>query len=422
MKDRFKYWVLEALKLIISGAIIGVIIALYKYAATFTIKSASFFFNSNDFWIRVLYAVLSIITMFIAYAIIRFDGNVQGGGIAQVDVHVKKNVRQIKWYRSLPLMFISSLLSFFNGLPFGSEAPSCFLGAMVNMGSNKVYNDEDDDIYLGMGAGFAAAFTSPLAGLCYCFEECLEKFKLKNLIKLLIITPVAAIVSYLINQEHIIHFHLHHVMEFKYYYVFVFLFLVNCTVSHTVRTCVPGIKKYINNHQDNFFVKYRFFIIFGLSIILVNVFPLITGSGSLLMNYIKTNPVWYIILIYLIIRMLMFFFAGNCMATGGMLLPCLTLGALSGYIVCNVSSKLFGFTEENYELIILISMNLVFALVNRAPFTAFILTLSFAGIDSLNITLIPALAVLVITTIIVYTFKIVSLNDLRVKLLRTSRQ
>ena len=419
-----KYLLKETYRIIIIGLVVGVVIALYKYCAHLVISCAKYLYLSNDITMRLIFLIISIIIMFIGYRIVKYDGNIQTSGLPQIDLHIKHNTRQIKWYKSLPLMFVSSLISFFNGLPVGSEAPSLFLSAMVSMGltskeKNEMCKQEnDEDVYISMGAGFAAAFFTPLASVCYIFEEFLEKVKIKNIIKLIAVSLIATIVSYFINNEKIITIELTTIVELKDYLLIIPFIIFMFIIAFVMKRALIITKKFINNHYQNIIIRNRYFIIMILSIIIINTIPILGGSGIDLIKNTNMNTFWYIILIYLVVRIILCALANNCMASGGSLLPLFAIGALAGMLFV----KICGLENDKASLYILYGMTILFAFVNKAPLTGLALTISFVGLSNCLDLLIYSLIITTFVYLIVKVLKIESINDKRTKLLRTSRK
>lgn len=419
-----KYLLKETYRIIIIGLVVGVVIALYKYCAHLVISCAKYLYLSNDITMRLIFLIISIIIMFIGYRIVKYDGNIQTSGLPQIDLHIKHKTRQIKWYKSLPLMFVSSLISFFNGLPVGSEAPSLFLSAMVSMGltskeKNEMCKQEnDEDVYISMGAGFAAAFFTPLASVCYIFEEFLEKVKIKNIIKLIAVSLIATIVSYFINNEKIITIELTTIVELKDYLLIIPFIIFMFIIAFVMKRALIITKKFINNHYQNIIIRNRYFIIMILSIIIINTIPILGGSGIDLIKNTNMNTFWYIILIYLVVRIILCALASNCMASGGSLLPLFAIGALAGMLFV----KICGLENDKASLYILYGMTILFAFVNKAPLTGLALTISFVGLSNCLDLLIYSLIITTFVYLIVKVLKIESINDKRTKLLRTSRK
>ena len=89
MSKNFKLLFLEISKIILIGLSIGVLISLYRYAATYVVKISNFLFTSPNKLYFSLGVVGLVVLGIFSYAIIRFDGNVQGSGLPQLKMNLK---------------------------------------------------------------------------------------------------------------------------------------------------------------------------------------------------------------------------------------------------------------------------------------------------------------------------------------------
>ena len=74
--------------------------------------------------------------------------------------------------------------------------------------------------------------------------------------------------------------------------------------------------------------------------------------------------------------MIITIFAGTDRVTGGVVIPMLTLGAIGGQIVCLVCNKFLGLPADYNQVIVIISMAIIFTVVNKTPITSSVLFLT----------------------------------------------
>jgi H+/Cl- antiporter ClcA len=150
-------------------------------------------------------------------------------------------------------------------------------------------------------------------------------------------------------------------------------------------------------------------------------YPILSGSGLKIINQIQGGTlIYFTLLVYLIVRIVMFATVNISMASGGLMVPSFTLGAIVGEMiyVTFISTNGSG-TSEN--LVIILSMLTFFTFINHTPLTNITLAISFGGyMNFLNI-IGPALITIVSSYIIAKVTKLDTLNGQRSKLLRTSR-
>ncbi len=397
---RLKFYGYEILKCLLMGLFIGVLTALYKYAVELVLYLSGILFTINDLPSLGVGLVTALSLLFIGYYMLMSEGAIQGTGLAQLELNIAYNQGTIKWYKALPMMFINSLISFFVGIPVGKEGPIVFMGGTVAIGLKRFFKSEDhEDVALGMGAGFGSAFISPLSGVAYTFEEGLEKFSFFKLLKAIIICFIAALTSYAINPEFVYQFNLPMGFNWATSYTLILIFLVELIVAYLLLKGMKYVKIFINKHYQNFFIKYRYFFIYLFSIIILIIFPLISGSGLKITDAIFSDDslmaLYWVVILILLYRLVIFVIAGNSMASGGHALPILTIGALVAKSMTFLFHLFPNYDITQDYLIIVLGMTTLFAMMNNAPWTSFFLTLSFGGLSNLLTTIFPALIMMI---------------------------
>lgn len=104
----------------------------------------------------------------------RFSPEAAGSGIPHLK-GVMLHVRQLDWKRLLPVKFFAGITGIGAGLSLGREGPSVQMGAAVARALASPLRAPQSDVpqllSAGAGAGLAAAFNAPLAGLLFVVEE-----------------------------------------------------------------------------------------------------------------------------------------------------------------------------------------------------------------------------------------------------------
>ena len=142
-------------------------------------------------------------------------------------------------------------------------------------------------------------------------------------------------------------------------------------------------KKYFNN----FFIKYRSFFVTPI-IILLSFFTInMTGAGGKIISSISTYTIISYLIFVLLFRFLNINVAANSNVTGGLIVPILSLGALSGQIINIYATRYQNFDQSNWPIVILISSIMLFSLIIKTPITGTILlysTISYLTNDYLS--------------------------------------
>ena len=124
------------------------------------------------------WAVLPLIGLavgcLVGWAVTRFAPETAGSGIPHLK-GVLLHLRKLAPWRVIPIKFFGGILAIGSGLSLGREGPTVQIGAGVARILAGVLRAPESDIpqllSAGAGAGLAAAFNAPLAGLVFVIEE-----------------------------------------------------------------------------------------------------------------------------------------------------------------------------------------------------------------------------------------------------------
>lgn len=134
--------------------------------------------QEQPIWL-IPWVIFSVTAALIVGKLVKSEPNIKGSGIPQVEGQVQGLI-SLNWWPVLWKKFIGGLLAIGSGLFLGREGPSIQLGSAVGQGiSNLTKGDDVEEKILlssGAGAGLAAAFNAPLAGLMFVLEEVHHNF------------------------------------------------------------------------------------------------------------------------------------------------------------------------------------------------------------------------------------------------------
>jgi len=107
--------------------------------------------------------------------VFRFAPEAAASGVPHVKM-VMQGRRTFRWLRVLTVKFISTLIGGSVGFMVGRGGPMLHIGAAVGQGVSDLWPDpavkqQSVMVAAGGGAGLAATFNAPLAGLAFAFEE-----------------------------------------------------------------------------------------------------------------------------------------------------------------------------------------------------------------------------------------------------------
>lgn len=335
----------------------------------------------------IVFIFLSLINYFL---ILKFN-TLDGSGIPLVEkvIERKENIEKLK-ARDIPLTIINSYISSYSLFTLGSEGPSISLGARVGKVANKIFKEEENltNIALASGAGFGCAFLSPLSGIIYSYEEGLHKFSFKSLFFAFIISFSSFFVAFLINNVRLISVSSFSFISLNKVLVLIIIILFTLLISYYFKKLIIFIRMKFNKYKNNFFIKYRAFIFFLIFFILgYFIFDLLGNGRNIITSLTNFNNL-YILIFILLLRGLFLSFLGNGKISGGIVIPLMCLGALSGKISIllfnnSISTPSYLFINSNEEeILILYSMILFFSLINNAPLTSLTLFIETLLISS----------------------------------------
>lgn len=130
-------------------------------------------------WV-ILAAVGVVMVTLSLWLVRRFAPETSGSGVQEVE-GILQGLRKLRWQRVLPVKFIAGSLAIGAGLVLGREGPTIHIGSalgkMVSDWGRLNQRHTRALIAAGAGAGLAAAFNAPLAGIIFVTEEMREEFE-----------------------------------------------------------------------------------------------------------------------------------------------------------------------------------------------------------------------------------------------------
>lgn len=110
----------------------------------------------------------------------RYAPETSGSGIPHLKATFHR-LRELRWWRVLPVKMMGGMLAIGSGMALGREGPTVQMGGAVGDAIARWLNASARDrlvlIASGAGAGLAAAFNAPLSGLVFILEEVQRDFR-----------------------------------------------------------------------------------------------------------------------------------------------------------------------------------------------------------------------------------------------------
>ncbi|MDO7205746.1 ClC family H(+)/Cl(-) exchange transporter [Paraclostridium bifermentans] len=383
--ENAKYNLKIILKSIVIGGCRGFVVSMYRLCTSYAQKISlrAYHLMSEHFIYTILGILMFAIIGYVVGYSVEKEPMISGSGIPQIEGCLKGKLNIIHSFKILKSKFINGVLAMGAGLSLGIEGPSIQLAASFAHGiSSKLKLDKLESNYLyssGAGAGLAAAFNAPFAGVMFVLEEVHKSFS-----PMIFVTSIAACVSsdlvtwIFFGEQHTLKINKLISIPSKYYILLVILGIVIgvCGVIYN-----KGLLKTIDIFSNiNCKTRYKMIISFMVAILFGIFLPQVLGGGDDLINNLFSSGVTIKMAIILLASKYIFSlisFAPN--TPGGILFPILTLGSLVGIIFAKTSLFLVGIDTNLINNIIILSMAGMFASVVRAPITGLILVFEMSG-------------------------------------------
>jgi H+/Cl- antiporter ClcA len=380
-KDNFKYLLL--LQGIAVGILCGLVVGLFRYALQKAEEIRVLYIEAAQQ--SVLLAALGIVilvflTIIIAF-VLRREPLCSGSGIPQVKGEMKGKINA-NWLQVILAKFLGGIAALGGGLALGREGPSIQLGAMVGKGfsrlTNRLRTEEKMLMSCGAGAGLAAAFNAPLAGVVFVLEELHKNFSTEVLLSSMAAAISAdCVASSFFGLEPVFDFGEIGQLPLNRYWTVAILGIVLGAFGVFYNRTIAFMQDFYGKLNPKWL---KAVVPFIWVLALAFLWPDMLGSGHHLVG--ETAAGHFELKILALILVTKFLFSGFSFGTGapgGIFLPLLVLGSISGGLFTEAISPLCGFEEHYIGNFVILGMAGYFSAIVRAPITGIILISEMTG-------------------------------------------
>ena len=329
-----------------------------------------------------LYILSFIIIAYLLKLIVSREPMCTGSGIPQINGILQGDM-SMRWFSVLWSKIIGGVLAIGAGMSLGREGPSVQIGACVGQGlsqtSRRTRFESRILMTAGAGAGLAAAFNAPLAGVIFGLEE-----MQKTISPALLLTGITASITAATVTE----------VVFGMSPVFSMGYLLPLPLNLFDVLVVAGIVIGLLGRLFNIALAYSLntysrlglsgmkkpLVPLALAGILGFVLPEILGGGNLLVDSLVVTD--YTIGFLCLLFVGKFLFTMICFGSGvpgGIFLPMLVLGAAGGAVLAKLLVLAGLLPAMYYADIIVFGMAAYFSSVVKSPVTGSILILEMTG-------------------------------------------
>ncbi|HRX58579.1 MAG TPA: ClC family H(+)/Cl(-) exchange transporter [Eubacteriales bacterium] len=370
-----------ALKGVLSGLVAGLLVALFRWGMEFGTDQAIRLYAllRQHPWAIAVWLPAAVAAGLIIARLIRYEPMASGSGIPQVEGMVVHGLK-IKSFSVLAVRFAAGILSSFFGLSLGREGPCIQIGAAGSQAiAKKTSNNKIEENYLitaGAAAGLSAAFSAPLSGVMFALEEVHRSFS-----GLLLITATTAsltsdvVATLVFGLTPILSFTQTPQLPASLYFWLLPLGVVSGVFGSLMNKSLLGFLKLYNKLPEKLrpVTALLIALLFGLFL------PQVLGGGRELIQSAEVVQSGVLLLTALLFGKLLF----TCTSfgsgiPGGIFLPILSVGALSGSVFGLIASK-FGLPAEYISDFAVCGMAGALSSSVKAPVTSILLTAEMTG-------------------------------------------
>ena len=329
-----------------------------------------------------LYILSFILIAYLLKLIVAREPMCTGSGIPQIKGILQGDM-SMRWFSVLWSKIIGGVLAIGAGMSLGREGPSVQIGACVGQGlsqtSRRTRFESRILMTAGAGAGLAAAFNAPLAGVIFGLEE-----MQKTISPALLLTGITASITAATVTE----------VVFGMSPVFSMGYLLPLPLNLFDVLVATGIVIGLLGRLFNIALAYSLntysrlglsgmkkpLVPLTLAGILGFVLPEILGGGNLLVDSLVVTD--YTIGFLCLLFVGKFLFTMMCFGSGvpgGIFLPMLVLGAAGGAVLAKLLVLAGLLPAMYYADIIVFGMAAYFSSVVKSPVTGSILILEMTG-------------------------------------------
>lgn len=314
----------------------------------------------------------------------RFSPEASGSGIPHLQA-VLLGQRKLDWKRLLPVKFIAGVVGIGGGMALGREGPTIQMGGSAGLMVAdwfrvKVGGGERRAlISAGAGAGLAAAFNSPLAGMIFVLEELQGKFTPVVFVAAFLASITANIVGrVMVGAESV--FQLGAVTPMSVSELPLAL-LLGAVAGLGGVLFNKGLVASLDFAERLKRSRWAAGAIAGGVVGLAGwLMPDLSGSGSVLADEAIAGRIALTILpLLLLSRFFLTLICYGSGAAGGIFGPLLVLGAMGGFYFASGAAGLFPGWLTNPQSFAVLGMGALMTAVVRAPLTGIVLMIEMTG-------------------------------------------
>ncbi|EMB30146.1 hypothetical protein HMPREF9727_00986 [Treponema denticola MYR-T] len=333
------------------------------------------------FGFGVLILTVIILGLFMGFIIKKYP-MIKGSGVSQIKGKFMKKLDMTPW-PELPLKFLGGVLNISAGLSVGREGPSVQIGAYIGSAFEKIGKTSHIErvclVTSGAAAGLAATFGAPFAGIVFAIED-LHQYLSPLLLTCVMLGAFAGdlTASLFFKQGAIFDFHGLQLFPIKYFGWLILMGAAAALIGHLFKKSIYTSQKMYRKLKIP--PQFSPLIPYLISVPVCIFLPLAASGGDHLIEAIAEHSFPLSMLVLILAAKIIFTgLSAGSGAIGGIFVPLLSCGALTGIIFSNILVY-FNLIEAQYAVNLMVfAMAAFFTTVIKAPITAIVLLAETSG-------------------------------------------
>lgn len=377
----------------IAGTVTGALIFVFKLVAENVMELSRkiyIFAGDNPIYTPLILLGAAALAMFAIF--LTKTAPVSSGGGIPTAIAALRGLFPFKWLRTVFCVFFSSLCTFLGGVPLDNEGPSVQMGTCIGRGvcsvSGKRYRGADRYVMTGGAcAGIAVTTGAPISGIFFALEDSHRRFTPTIFMSATVGVISGVLSSSVLSNLTKVNFSLFRVpvqssLKLSHIWIVVIISLFAAVINIGILGLFDRFKKLdlIIGKKRPYLRRLIFVGLFVLMALVGILLPDALGTGHHLTDeIILNNRTWYILIALICLRGLFTAAASVADVTGGLFVPIITFGAMSGAIIADALIALGIVSPQYYGSLVVIGIGSFLSASLKTPITAILFTVEIFG-------------------------------------------
>lgn len=368
---------------IIAGIIVGVIVIPFRWLLVelTNIRNEVFSHFVAWYWHLILIAGMWSIGMGLTWLVRKYP-ETAGSGIPEASEVITGRLQIIKPFRNLIAKFIGGIASIGMGLSLSRGGPSVEIGSFVGrIVGNISKTNSATQRYLQAAsgaAGLSAAFTTPLSATLFLIEGMTRFDSVKMGLSALLATGVAGWAArYIFPNNEYLNLNVSIPQELQLWQILIALAcfaIIISIIGKLFNNTLLALQQYYK--RSKLPTALKVFAIVALTYMIGWFFPTLISDGEqFLLGQESTSIALWLLFLIIIMKLLFTAICYSAGFPGGIFLPLLVVGGLTGKLFGLVLVDLNIIDTHHFGFFIVLGMAALFATSVRTPITGIIFTI-----------------------------------------------